>query len=173
MISKAWPVTLPSKANHQDLNESEQQTSKAALEFVRNDGTRLVLWPDNNRIAEAFAKQLGRLGIIKYSGDVGNLNAPWFGSWNFVRKHWLLTGLPVDCTMDWRYGISAFNGPAWLQEKPGGSITDGYLMDAPGMQTFVGFGADHNPHVGVAGCVIPCGKGEIVFYSLPQMVTSL
>jgi hypothetical protein len=166
-------IILASKASHQDLNEIEQQTFKAAVELVRNDGTRLVLWPDNNRIAEAFAKQLGRLGIIKYSGDVGNLNAPWFGSWNFVRKHWLLTGLPVDCAMDWRYGISAFNGPAWLQEKPRGSITDGYLMDAPGMQTVVGFGADHSPNVGVAGCVIPCGKGEIVFYSLPQMVTSL
>jgi len=25
----------------------------------------------------------------------------------------------------------------------------------------------------LAGCVIPYGKGEIVFYSLPQLVTSL
>jgi hypothetical protein len=46
-------------------------------------------------------------------------------------------------------------------------------MDAPGMETFVGFGADHNTNVGVAGCVIPYGKGQIVFYSLPQLVTSL
>jgi hypothetical protein len=75
--------------------------------------------------------------------------------------------------MDWRYGVSAFNGPEWLKEKPGGTVTDGYLLDAPGMEVAVGFGADHNTKVGVAGCVIPYGKGQIVFYSLPQLVTSL
>lgn len=175
-------IILASKFNHQDLrNASEihggtevsKEAFKAALDWVHNDGTRLVLWPDNNRAAEAFAKELGKLNVVKYSGNVGNLNAPWFGSWNFVRKHSLLEGLPVDCAMDWRWGVSAFNGPEWLQEKPDGSVTDGYLIDAPGMETFIGFGADHNTHVGVAGCMIPYGKGQIVFYSLPQLVTSL
>jgi len=175
-------IVLASKFNHPDLadahdlhnpNEISREVFRAALDRVRDDGTRLVLWPDNNRAAEAFAKELSKLNIVKYSGNVGNLNAPWFGSWNFVRKHWLLDSLPVDCAMDWRYGVSAFNGPEWLQEKPNGSVTDGYLMEAPGMEVFVGFGADHNPNIGVAGCVIPYGKGQIVFYSLPQMATSL
>jgi beta-galactosidase len=175
-------IVLASKFNRQDLDnagslknpsEISSEVFKAALDRVRDDGTRLVLWPDNNRVAEAFARELGKLNVVKYSGNVGNLNAPWFGSWNFVRKHWLLDGLPADCAMDWRYGVSAFNGPEWLQEKPRGSVTDGYLIDAPDMEVFVGFGADHNTNVGVAGCVIPCGKGEIIFYSLPQMVTSL
>jgi beta-galactosidase len=175
-------IVLASKFNRQDLDnagslknpsEISKEVFKAALDRVHDDGTRLVLWPDNNRAAEAFAKELGKLNVVKYSGNVGNLNAPWFGSWNFVRKHWLLDGLPVDCAMDWRWGVSAFNGPEWLKEKPGGSVTDGYLMDAPGMETFIGFGADHNTNIGVAGCVIPYGKGEIVFYSLPQLVTSL
>jgi hypothetical protein len=75
--------------------------------------------------------------------------------------------------MDWRYGISAFNGPEWLKESPRGTHTDGYLLDAPGMEVAVGFGADHNPAVGVAGCVIPYGKGRIIFYSLPQLVSGL
>ena len=175
-------IVLASKYNRQDLddaaslkNHSEisKEVFKAALDRVHDDGTRLILWPDNNRVAEAFAKELGKLNIVKYSGNVGNLNAPWFGSWNFVRKHWLLDSLPVDCAMDWRYGTSAFNGPEWLKEKPRGSVTDGYLIDAPGMDVFMGFGADHNPNIGVAGCVIPYGKGQIVFYSLPQLVTSL
>jgi len=175
-------IVLASKLNRQDLgnadslknpSEISKEVFKAALDRVHDDGTRLILWPDNNRVAEAFAKELGKLNVVKYSGNVGNLNAPWFGSWNFVRKHWLLDGLPVDCAMDWRYGISAFNGPEWLKEKPGGSVTDGYLIDAPGMEVFVGFGADHNTNIGVAGCVIPYGKGQIVFYSLPQLVTSL
>jgi hypothetical protein len=144
-----------------------------ALGRVRDEGTRLVLWPDNDMAAEAFAKELAAQNVVKYSGPVGNLNAPWFGSWFFVRKHWLLDSLPADCAMDWRYGISAFNGPEWLKERPGGSVTQGFLLDAPGMEAVVGFGADHNPKVGVSGCVIPWGKGRIVFYCLPQMVESL
>ncbi len=175
-------IILASKYNRQDLDDAaklrnphevSKEAFKAALDRVHDDGTRLILWPDNNRVAEAFAKELGKLHVVTYSGNVGNLNAPWFGSWNFVRDHWLLAGLPVNCAMDWRYGVSAFNGPEWLKESPRGSVTDGYLIDAPGMEVAVGFGADHNPNVGVAGCVIPYGKGQIVFYSLPQMVTGL
>jgi beta-galactosidase len=110
---------------------------------------------------------------VKYDGCVGNLNAPWFGSWFFVRKHWLLDGLPTDCAIDWRYGVSAFGGPAWTKEKPPGNRTDGQLLDAPGMEVAIGFGADHNTKVGTSGCVIPYGKGQIVFYCLPQLVRSL
>jgi beta-galactosidase len=145
----------------------------AALNRVKNDGTRLVLWPDNDNCADAFAKALEKRHIVSYSGFVGNLGAPWFGSWFFVRKHWLLDGLPADCAMDWRYGISAFNGPSWLHSEPGGTDTEGLLIDAPGMEAFVGYGADHNTKVGISGCVIPYGKGKIVLYCLPQLVRSL
>ena len=145
----------------------------SALERVRSAGTRLVLWPDDERKADAFAKALADRHIITYNGRVGNLNAPWFGSWFFVRKHWLLDGLPVNCAMDWRYGVSAFGGPEWLKEQPRGTSTEGLLLEGPGMQAAVGFGADHNPKIGISGCVIPYGKGEIVLYCLPQLVRSL
>jgi beta-galactosidase len=144
-----------------------------ALKRVKNDGTRLVLWPDNDRGADAFAKELAKRDIIKYSGKVGNLNAPWFGSWYFVRKHWLLDGLPTDCAMDWRYGITAFGGPEWLKESPKGTNTDGLLIDGKGIEAVIGYGADHNPKVGMSGCVIPYGKGQIILYCLPQLVQSL
>ena len=36
-----------------------------------------------------------------------------------------------------------------------------------------GCGADHNPKVGMSGCIIPHCKGQIVFYCLPQLVRSL
>jgi hypothetical protein len=144
-----------------------------ALNSVKNDGTRLVLWPDNDLSAEAFARALAKRNIVSYDGFAGNLGAPWFGSWNFVRQHWLLAGLPRDCAMDWRYGISAFNGPSWLHSTPGGTDCEGLMLNAPGMEVFAGYGADHNPKVGVAGCVIPFGKGQIVFYCLPQLVRSL
>lgn len=144
-----------------------------ALQHVHDDGTRLVLWADNDQRAEGFAKELAKANVITYSGTVGNLGAPWFGSWNFVRKHWLLDGLPVDCAMDWRYGISAFNGPSWTHDDPKGTKCNGMLLDAPGMEVAVGFGADHNPKVGISGCAIPYGKGQILFYCLPQLVRSL
>ncbi len=145
----------------------------SALERVKEDGTRLVLWPDDERGAEAFAKALAERHIVEYAGLVGNLNAPWFGSWFFVRKHWLLEGLPVNCAMDWRYGVSAFGGPQWLEENPRGTSTEGLLLDGPGIEAAVGFGADHNIHIGISGCVIPYGKGQIVLYCLPQMIRSL
>jgi hypothetical protein len=144
-----------------------------ALRRTHDDGTRLVLWPDTNSRAEAFAKALAAHGIVRYQGTVGNLGAPWFGSWFFVRKHWLLDGLPTACAMDWRYGISAFSGPSWLHDNPRGSQTDGLLLDAPGMEAVVGYGADHNTKVGVSGCVIPYGKGQIILYCLPELVQSL
>jgi len=167
---------LPNNAKPGDQRAPAEITKEIfanALQRVHDDGTRLVLWPDNNQRAEGFAKELAKAGVVTYSGTVGNLGAPWFGSWNFVRKHWLLDGLPVDCAMDWRYGISAFNGPSWLHEDPKGTHCDGMLFDAPGLDVFVGFGADHNTKVGTGGCLIPYGKGQIVFYCLPQLVRSL
>ncbi|MFL9483898.1 sugar-binding domain-containing protein [Chitinophagaceae bacterium LWZ2-11] len=154
------------------LNISTQQFDDA-LARVKNEGTRLVLLPDNDNAAEAFAKALAAKGVVQYNGRAGNLNAPWFGSWFFVRKHWLLAGLPVDCAMDWRYGISAFGGPDWLTETPKGANTNGLMLDGKGIDVAVGYGADHNPRVGISGCVITYGKGEIVLYCLPQMVRSL
>jgi beta-galactosidase len=173
-------IVIASKSNKNRLMDGDSkdgQISKAIfkniLGRVKADGTRLVLWPDNSFAAEAFVRELANEKIIKDWSPVENLNAPWFGSWFFLRKHWLLSGLPTDCAMDWRYGVSAFSGPEWLKESPGGSVTRGFVMDADGMEAFIGFGADHNPKVGTAGCVIPYGRGEIVFFSLPQMVRSL
>jgi beta-galactosidase len=173
-------IVLAPKSNRNRLlngNNSGAEISKelfkSVLARVKEDGTRLVLWPDNSFAAEAFVRELGDEKIVKNWSGVENLNAPWFGSWFFVRKHWLLNGLPTDCAMDWRYGVSAFSGPEWLKESPGGSVTRGFVMDADGMDAFIGFGADHDPKVGTSGCVIPYGKGEIVFFSLPQMVRSL
>jgi beta-galactosidase len=169
-------IILASKSSKRELSAAgpiSQEVFHDALERVKKDGVRLVLWPDNNFAADAFAKELARENVVKYDGTVGNLNAPWFGDWFFVRKHWLLDGLPADCAMDWRYGVSAFSGPEWLKDSPRGSSTDGLLLDAPGLEAVVGFGADHNPKIGISGCVIPYGKGQIVFYCLPQLVRSL
>lgn len=169
-------IVLAPRALRHDRESSPQipdQVVRKALDRVKNEGTRLVLWPDDNYRAENFVRQLREAGAITGGRNVGNLGAPWFGSWFFVRKHWLLDGLPADCAMDWRYGVSAFQGPEWLHDEPGGTGTNGYLIDAPGIQVAVGYGADHNPNVGISGCAIPYGKGEIVLMVLPQLVRSL
>jgi len=166
-------IVFAPKTVRDQPSDVDEAVWKNVLDRVKNDGTRLVLWSDDNFRAEDFVRKLDKFGVAKNGGNVGNLGAPWFGSWFFTRKHWLLDGLPADCAMDWRYGVSAFNGPAWLKDSPGGSNTDGFLLDAPGMEVAVGFGADHNTNVGISGCVIPYGKGEIVFYCLPQLVRSL
>jgi len=41
------------------------------------------------------------------------------------------------------------------------------------LEVFIGYGADHNTKVGVSGCIIPYGKGQIVLYCLPQLARSL
>jgi len=169
-------IVLAPKATGHDQNSAPKPSDDVfikALARVRDEGVRLVLWPDDNARAENFVRQLREQRVTTGGDHVGNLNAPWFGDWFFVRKHWLLDGLPGDCAMDWRYGISAFSGAGWLKEEPGGAVADGYIMDAPGMEVAVGFGADHNPKVGISGCVIPYGKGEIVLMALPQLVRSL
>lgn len=169
-------IVIAPRAMEHDQNSSPKPSDeviKAALARVKDEGVRLVLWPDDNFRAENFVRQLREQRVTTGGDRVGNLNAPWFGDWFFVRKHWLLDGLPGDCAMDWRYGVSAFSGAGWLKENPGGAVADGYLIDAPGMEVAVGFGSDHNPKVGVSGCVIPYGKGEIVLMALPQLVRSL
>jgi beta-galactosidase len=175
LSTKSMSKTL-AHTNSPDEHAEPQITEScfdAALARVKDDGTRLVLWPDNNISANTFAKALAARHIVHYEGFAGNLGAPWFGSWYFVRQHWLLDGLPADCAMDWRYGISAFNGPSWLHDTPRGTDTEGLLLDAPGMEAVIGYGADHSPKIGTAGCVIPYGKGRIVLYCLPQLVRSL
>jgi beta-galactosidase len=180
-------IVIATKSSKGDLDAKAQPSSNAgsqkaqvsralmddALARVYNDGTRLVLWSDTDASAAAFCKELARMNVVTYGGQVGNRGAPWFGNWFFTRKHWLLDGLPSDCAVDWRYGIAAFGGPDWQHEVPKGNHTEGQLLDAPGMEVAVGYGADHNPKVGVSGCVIPYGKGQIVFYSLPDLVTGL
>ena len=84
----------PGSANGKGPARVSRPLMEDALKRVHDDGTRLVLWADTNSAAEAFCKELARTGVATYGGYVGNLGAPWFGSWFFVRKHWLLDGLP-------------------------------------------------------------------------------
>jgi len=130
------------------------------LEHVKNNGTTLVLWPEDSASAEDFARALDKANIVKFEGMVGQNLASWMGSWYFVRQHKLFDGLPTDCVMDWRY-----------QTK--GDENNGFLFWSPDMEIAAGYGRDHYHKVGIAACVIPYGKGKIVIFCLPNLITAL
>jgi beta-galactosidase len=130
------------------------------LERVKRDGTTLVLWPEDSASAENFAKALDKADILEFEGMIGQNRASWMGSWYFVRQHKLFEGLPTDCVMDWRYQTQ------WQENN-------GMLIWSPDMEVAAGYGRDHYHKPGIAACVIPYGRGKIVLFGLPQLVTAL
>ena len=128
-----------------------------AIKRARRDGTRVVLLTSGGRDAEQVAAFLAAQGLVTYSGPVGSSGASWMGFWFFGRKHWLLSGLPSDCVLDWPYQITSGNG---------------LMLSGPGVESVIGYGKDHDPNVGVAAAIINCGRGKIVFLALPGLVDS-
>jgi hypothetical protein len=129
----------------------------AAIERARRDGTRVVLLTTGGGDAEQMAAFLVSQGLVTYSGPVGASGPSWMGFWFFGRKHWLLAGLPSDCVLDWPYQITS---------------GDGLMLSGPGVESVIGYGKDHDPNIGVAAAVIPCGQGKIVLLALPGLMDS-
>ena len=123
-------------------------------------GLRLVIWPTNTDAASQVAEALAQSGIVSYTGSLGGGGAPWNGSWYFVRRHWLLDGLPAPCAMDWRYQV---NAPA----------SNGLLLSAPGLEAAIGYGKSNDPRVGMGAVVIPRGQGQIILFDLPGLESAL
>jgi beta-galactosidase len=128
---------------------------RAAVERARLEGTRVVLLTSGGSDAERVAAFLGDQGLVTYSGPVGPSGPSWMGFWFFGRKHALLAGLPSDCVLDWPYQITAGNG---------------LMLSGSGLETVVGYGKNHDPNVGVAAAVVPCGRGRLVLLALPGLM---
>jgi hypothetical protein len=79
------------------------------------------------------------------------------GFWFFGRKHELLAGLPSDCVLDWPYQITSGNG---------------LMLSGSGVESVIAYGKDHDPNIGVAAAIIPCGQGKIVLLALPGLMDS-
>src|SRR5208283_6128952 len=129
----------------------------AAIERARRDGTRVVLLTSGGRDANQIAAFLAAQGLITYSGPVGASGPSWMGFWFFGRKHWLLTGLPSNCVLDWQYQITGGNG---------------LMLSGSGVESVIGYGKDHDPNVGVAAAIIHCGRGQILLLALPGLMDS-
>ena len=166
-VFRADPYTDPSgdtwaafRAQDEGLPQPQLD---AALRRVSEDGTRLICWPDRATDSKAFAQALAARKILNFEGTVGTSRAAWMGSWYFVRQHPLFAGLPTDCAMDWRYQIP----------RTSSGDEDGLLLDAPRMEVIAGYGRDHDPHVGIAACAVPYGKGRIIIYCMPALKRAL
>ena len=129
----------------------------AAIERARRDGTRVVLLTTGGGDAEQMAASLAAQGLVAYSGPVGASGPSWMGFWFFGRKHWLLAGLPSDCVLDWPYQIIS---------------GDGLMLSGSGVESVIGYGKGHDPNIGVAAAVVPCGRGKIVLLALPGLMDS-
>jgi hypothetical protein len=126
----------------------------AAIERARGDGTRVVLLTSGGRDAEQITAFLAAQGLVTYSGPVGPSGPSWMGFWFFGRKHGLLAGLPSDCVLDWPYQIASGHG---------------LKLSGSGVESVIGYGKNHDPDIGVAAAVVPCGQGKIVLLALPGL----
>jgi hypothetical protein len=127
------------------------------LRRVHDDGTRLVVLTsaDDGSDSNGMARELAQKGVLSaVDAPVGQEGPSWMGFWYFGRKHWLLSGLPSDCVLDWQYQIQHGNG---------------LRIDAPGMDVAVGFGRDHDPDLGIGAAVVPYGKGTVVLFCMPGL----
>jgi len=129
------------------------------MEKVRK-GMGLLLLPDGPEATEAYAEFLGKAGAFDYKGRVGTVRAPWMGSWYFVRDHELFSSLPVNQAMKSFYQVPVDD-------------SDGVLLEGKGVEVFVGFGRDHDRNVGAGGFRTRLGKGQVIFYSIPGMVSGM
>lgn len=141
----------------QQADEAWKPDLDVAIERSRRDGTRVVLLTTGGSDADQIAAVLAKQGLVTYSGPVGASGPSWMGFWYFGRKHALLAGLPSDCVLDWPYQITDGNG---------------LMLSGSGVESVIGYGKDHDPNIGVAAAVVPCGKGKIVLLALPGLMDS-
>ena len=129
------------------------------LEAVRA-GTPLLAIPQTDALSDGVAKQLAAAGAFTYSGNVGDVRAPWMGNWYFVRKHPVYDGLPVDQAMGIHY-----------QAK--GQAANGLVIDrAPGgaeVEIVAAYSRDHSRVIGAGTFTTKLGAGKVLYQRVPEM----
>jgi hypothetical protein len=129
------------------------------LEAVRA-GTPLLAIPQTDALSDGVAKQLAAAGAFTYSGNVGDVRAPWMGNWYFVRKHPVYDGMPVDQAMGIHY-----------QAK--GQAANGLVIDrAPGgaeVEIVAAYSRDHSRVIGAGTFTTKLGAGKVLYHRVPEM----
>ena len=129
------------------------------LEAVK-PGTPLLAIPQTDALSDGVAKQLAAAGAFTYSGNVGDVRAPWMGCWYFVRKHKVYDGMPVDQAMGIHY-----------QAK--GQAANGLVIDrAPGgaeVEIVAAYSRDHSRVIGAGTFMTKLGAGKVLYHRVPEM----
>jgi hypothetical protein len=131
----------------------------AVLSAVKT-GTPLIVIVPEDGLADGVAKQLAALGLFTYSGQVGDLRAPWMGNWNILRRHALFDGIPSDMATGVLHQIQ-------------GQPSNGLLVNGEGLEVVAGYSRDHDRHVGAASFIAKKDKMRVLFHRLPDMAEPL
>jgi len=127
------------------------------LTAVRSGTPLLAIIPDDD-LADGVAKQLADLGAFTYTGQVGDLRAPWMGNWLFVREHPTFAALPVNRALGIHY------------QSPG-KPSNGLLIDrapgAPEAEVIMGYSRDHDRRIGAASFVCKLGQTPVLVHRAP------
>ena len=119
-------------------------------------GASLLVLPEGEDAAAAYAKRLSEAGVLQYRGLVGESRAPWMGSWCFARPHPVLEGLPSGQTLKSEYQVPVDG-------------TAGVMVDGGDIEIFIGYGRDHDRNIGAAGFTARFGRGRVLFLGLPVL----
>ena len=123
-------------------------------------GTPLLAMVPEDGLADGVAKQLEGLQLFSYSGQVGNLRAPWMGNWNYLRAHRLFDGIPAD------------QAASVLHQIPG-EPSNGLLIDGDGIEVIAAYSRDHDRHNGAATFIVEKAGVRVIVHRLPDMVAPL
>lgn len=129
------------------------------LDAVRRGIPLLAMVPEDG-LADGVARQLAGLGLFTYSGQVGNLRAPWMGNWNYVRAHPLFAGIPADQAL------------SVLHQVPG-EASNGLIVEGEGIQVVGAYSRDHDRRNGAACFTVVKNGMRILFHRMPDMAAPL
>ena len=135
------------------------ELSAQVLAAVRLGTPLLALVPEDG-LSEGVARQLADLGLLEFNGTVGDIRAPWMGNWNYLRAHPLFAGIPADRA-------------AGIFHQVDGRLSNGLLVDGPGVEIVAGYSRDHDRNNGAA-TLVAANKGmRAVVHRMPDMVAPL
>ena len=124
------------------------------------DGIPLIAIVPEDGLADGVARQLAALGLFTYSGQVGDLRAPWMGNWNLLKSHPIHAGIPSDMAA----GV--------LHQIPGGP-SNGLMVAGSGVDVLAAYSRDHDRNVGAASFIARKGRMRVLVHRLPDMVEPL
>lgn len=121
-------------------------------------GTPLLAAVPDDSLADGVARQLAAAGAFTYSGQVGDLRAPWMGNWLFARDHVTFAGLPVNRVLGIHYQAHGKQSNGLLIERATG---------APDPEVIMGYSRDHARKIGAASFICRVGTTAVLVHRAP------